>query len=138
LKKKKANSTYERFGIISIDEVIPFVQMFRKKGIPRKEKEFYGQMIYMDSLRYQTFKERGITCIECGLKGAYFAVERHINGDTNRCHLNLYAIDKNKKEVMMTIDHVIPRSKGGKNHIKNTVPMCSSCNHKKGNKYSFK
>jgi len=30
-----------------------------------------------------------------------------------------------------TIDHVIPRSKGGKNSWKNTVAACSPCNNKK-------
>lgn len=30
-----------------------------------------------------------------------------------------------------TIDHVIPRSKGGKNVWKNTVAACSPCNNKK-------
>lgn len=33
-----------------------------------------------------------------------------------------------------TIDHVIPRSKGGENTWENVVAACAPCNHRKGNK----
>ena len=34
----------------------------------------------------------------------------------------------------LTIDHIMPRSRGGKNTWANLVTCCSSCNHKKGNR----
>ena len=34
----------------------------------------------------------------------------------------------------LTIDHVIPRSRGGKNDWLNLVTACKKCNQKKGNK----
>ena len=34
----------------------------------------------------------------------------------------------------LTIDHILPRSKGGKNTWKNLVTACKKCNQKKGNK----
>ena len=34
----------------------------------------------------------------------------------------------------LTIDHVVPRSRGGKTTFENCVTACRSCNHKKGNK----
>lgn len=34
----------------------------------------------------------------------------------------------------MTIDHIHPQSKGGKNTYQNTVTSCISCNNKKGDK----
>ena len=36
------------------------------------------------------------------------------------------------KEADLTIDHVIPRSKGGKNQWDNVVAACKPCNQKKG------
>ena len=39
-----------------------------------------------------------------------------------------YCGDKNN----LTIDHVVPRSKGGPDFTKNVVCCCSSCNQKKG------
>ena len=35
----------------------------------------------------------------------------------------------------MTIDHCIPRSKGGSNDLFNLVPACKTCNREKGCKY---
>lgn len=34
----------------------------------------------------------------------------------------------------LTIDHIIPRSKGGKNDWRNVVAACGPCNHKKGDR----
>ena len=44
---------------------------------------------------------------------------------------NACAICKEKKEL--TLDHIIPTSKGGKNHISNYQPLCKSCNSSKKN-----
>ena len=37
-----------------------------------------------------------------------------------------------KKTAVLTIDHVIPRYRGGKHTWDNVVAACSSCNHRKG------
>jgi len=42
-------------------------------------------------------------------------------------------VDAQGREVLMTHDHIVPRSKGGKNHISNVQTMCAPCNSKKGN-----
>ena len=34
----------------------------------------------------------------------------------------------------LTLDHVMPRHRGGKNEWSNVVSACSNCNHRKGNK----
>lgn len=34
----------------------------------------------------------------------------------------------------LTIDHVIPASRGGKNSFENCVTACRTCNNKKGNR----
>jgi 5-methylcytosine-specific restriction endonuclease McrA len=33
-----------------------------------------------------------------------------------------------------TIDHVLPRSRGGRNTWLNTVAACGGCNHRKGDR----
>jgi CRISPR/Cas system Type II protein with McrA/HNH and RuvC-like nuclease domain len=62
-------------------------------------------------------------------RGSGIRVNRHrvFRRDNNEC---VYC--GSKKEL--TIDHVIPRSKGGKNTWDNLVTCCQNCNLKKGNK----
>lgn len=47
--------------------------------------------------------------------------------DNNSC---LYCGSREK----LTIDHVIPRSRGGDDSWENLVSACTSCNHRKGNR----
>ncbi len=41
------------------------------------------------------------------------------------------------KPVEMEIDHIIPKSKGGKNYRYNMIPACMSCNKQKGDRSVF-
>ena len=90
-----------------------------------------GDIIKGNSQRYQTFFTKGIKCGCCGIEGKYFAKEK-VTCDKSY-HLNLYAIDENGKEVLMTKDHILPKSKCGQDHVDNYQPMCVRCNKAKGN-----
>lgn len=90
-----------------------------------------GETIYALSERYKTFFTKGYTCSKCGITGQYFALEKPL--DSLRYHLNLYALDDNGNEILMTKDHIIPKSRGGKNNIENYQTLCQKCNSKKGN-----
>ena len=50
--------------------------------------------------------------------------------DTSTCQ---YCSVKVNKELL-TIDHVIPKSRGGKHEWNNIVTCCLNCNRKKGNR----
>ena len=45
----------------------------------------------------------------CGIEGKYFAKEKF--ADQSTYHLNLYAVDNNGDEILITKDHIMPHSK---------------------------
>jgi len=122
-----------RKGIVSIPEVLDHVIFEDIHHMdPAAWREYMGEQVKMTSHRYQCFKVKGLKCVTCGIEGKYFALERHTS--SQRFHFNLYAVDKDGNEILMTKDHVIPQSKGGKSELGNYRTMCHRCNEKKGNK----
>lgn len=145
MKKKKRryryiapSHKYERKGIYSIEEVLEKAvdPMKSLKGIQTRliEKEFDGDMIYMDSQNYELFKKKGVKCVCCGIEGRFFAKEK--NKGAKRYHFNLYAIDKKGREVLMTKDHITPKALGGLDILENYQTMCKICNEQKGSKFT--
>lgn len=115
----------------SIEEVLNKVDT--SKSLKYKAKEdFDGDMIKVTSLRLYTFKEKGIKCVTCGIEGQYFVKEKTINDKSY--HFNLYGINEDGEEVLITKDHIIPSSQGGKDRLENMQTMCKICNKAKGNK----
>lgn len=82
----------------------------------------------MTSLRMRVFRTHGAVCAHCGETGTYFAVERpEFSTDDRQWHLNLYS----DAGVMLTFDHVHPKSQGGANTLDNAQTLCYPCNQKK-------
>ena len=139
---------YIRIATFKPQEVLPFVvtddtvlklrqQHIKKSSEQWKkvvEKIYNGFSVKMNSQRYQLFATKGLTCVKCGITGSFFALERINSTRDNplRFHFNLYAIDDNGEEVLITKDHIIPKSKGGKNTLNNYQVMCYNCNQEKG------
>lgn len=108
------------------DEVLPFVC---HEEIHRPYK--VGDTTYevkMNSHRYFIFRD-SVTCAACGLTGTQMVLEIGM-GDKSP-HFNLYAEEKGQL-VLMTKDHVTPKSLGGANHHSNYQTMCAICNNLKG------
>lgn len=86
-----------------------------------------GVLLKLTSNRLKTYLN-GITCCHCGVIGEYFAAERQNKGDS--WHLNLYGI-KDGQEILMTSDHIQPKSKDGCDDLKNRQTLCYPCNQLK-------
>ncbi len=90
-------------------------------------------LIRIDSLRLQCFK-RSRRCTRCGLEGTIISADTFTSrSDRDSTHFNLYAIFEGKARLM-TKDHIMPKSKGGANHLDNLQTMCDQCNNRKGSK----
>lgn len=89
-----------------------------------------GDVVKAGSLRLVCFKLRGTACAKCGLVGEYFVKER--SSPNESFHVNLYGLDASGREVLLTQDHVFPKSKGGSDSIANSQTLCFPCNQAKG------
>lgn len=124
-----------RYGIFSLGEILELIpQDIINRG---NKKKFLKFKVRISSLRLYCFKRKGLKCTGCGIEGRFFALE-NFKKNENRCppHFNLYAIDQDGNEVLMTKDHIIPVSKGGKDNIDNVQTICVICNARKGNKWT--
>lgn len=69
-------------------------------------------------------------CACCGAIGHHFWLEKSGKFPP---HLNLYAINRYGHFTMLTMDHIVPRSKGGETVAENVQVLCTKCNAKKKN-----
>jgi 5-methylcytosine-specific restriction endonuclease McrA len=144
-------SRYNRLNCYSIPYIFEIYSIFENKKLIafersdhpiRKNTDEYNKLVYVDlcgkhvkmnSQRYKLFFEKGVICKYCGVIGTFFALESH-RGQENY-HLNLYGIDSDGRERMLTKDHIIPKSKGGGNTCDNYQVLCAKCNQRKADKY---
>lgn len=80
---------------------------------------------YKEHRRLRVFAEKGCTCVECGVEGTILALGKDRGGNL---HLDVYTDDF----YPLTVDHILPRSKGGSDDMDNLQPMCCLCNWSKG------
>ena len=102
-KLKMCLTCFEKIAYEILDEDI--LQFFvLKKLDERKNSEIknYKKELVSNKLRWEVFKEDNFTCLKC------------------------------KTRDNLTIDHIIPESKGGKTEKKNLQTLCKKCNSEKG------
>jgi 5-methylcytosine-specific restriction endonuclease McrA len=80
--------------------------------------------------RLRVFHTHGTACSApgCNKVGVHLIKAKNTDGGF---HVDIYTADFE----LMTIDHIIPKSKGGTNDLENLQPMCNSCNAKKADKF---
>jgi hypothetical protein len=120
---------------------------FELSLLPRNSRIVAGREVSTASglALYQSLRGSPIKCWCCGAEASLWIACRGEN-DMSRPVLNLFArftpkkTRKNKhpteRLVMMTRDHIIPKSKGGVDDIENLRPGCETCNVNRGNNMS--
>jgi hypothetical protein len=77
-----------------------------------------------------------LMCWCCGIEASCFVATKHKNDIQEKSPvLDLYAYSGTHL-VLMTRDHIIPRSLGGSNDIRNLRIGCVTCNRDRGNTMS--
>ena len=124
--KMKRRAEYVRVGTLSLEFV------FANMGKIVEINEL-GVFANCDSWRIKAYASKGVTCAHCGISGTFFAIEHYECQPKGSSHLNLYHVTDDGSETMITVDHVIPKSKGGTEEQGNLQPLCKPCNGRKGN-----
>lgn len=93
----------------------------------------------VSSYRLELFRQNP-QCVVCKRVGSLWILQAHRKNEPP--HLNLYYVGDGEVEghkklskdglVMMTKDHIIPKSAGGPTTLENLQTMCAICNGKKG------
>lgn len=123
-------------GTASLDKVLPYIlqpnEYFPITTIhkSRKNYHFEGKIYHVKmSGQRMSLLGRQQECACCGHTGVLFRLEEMGCRDA---HWNLYGAHKNGL-ILMTMDHIIPKSKGGQTNPKNLQLLCKHCNECKGN-----
>lgn len=87
--------------------------------------------VQMNSIRYHLFA-RSPVCACCGRVGTVMMLDVH-GCMYSRAHFNLYCREGDKL-ILMTRDHIVPRSCGGTDMLDNLQTLCTDCNNAKGDK----
>ena len=57
----------------------------------------------------------------------------HKKRQNGKCYFCGVPMDENGPWSQATLDHLVPLSRGGEDHLENTVAACMRCNKEKGN-----
>jgi hypothetical protein len=121
---------YKRIHKFDIDEVLKHV------GTGKPNHKFWiphlNRTVNVGHLGTQRMKLMKLTqyCEVCLYQGTHFWLE---HSGCFSPHFNLYATNSSGGEIMLTMDHILPKSKGGATCLENIQLLCRHCNHAKKN-----
>lgn len=119
-----------------IQQILPLLGQVGSRGfIEAKAKHLFhtehGSFeAKVNTTRLQCFSKNH-SCVTCGIKGEVFRLEKNEN-EAHSPHLNMYA-KEGEELILMTQDHILPKSRGGKDQMSNLQTMCFKCNEEKSN-----
>jgi hypothetical protein len=107
---------------------------FKFMDTAKREKAYmFGEAIDRDWKRWNVLRSCTLKCYRCGCRATHWQVEKHRNDYVRPFNLNLYA-----GKVMLTWDHIVPKSLGGSDAPVNGRVACEPCNGHRGNEMTLK
>lgn len=127
-------STMQRFALLHPDTVYEHSDRIKPEPKQLQTWNFFGIEVFVAHPRINGFRAN-MACVGCGCVGNAYLVERHVNDGPNQ-YLNLYCIERGSIKLM-TVDHILPDSLGGRYVTSNFQTMCRACNLAKRNMMSL-
>lgn len=132
IKKQAVNVPFtlsDRLGYFKPDELYDsLLKIGNKAQLIFKNKHIsFQNNLRMRVLKNEILSKKECSCNICGAKAEYGTIIKTLHG---RFVVHLFTI-KNGQEVFFNVDHIIPKSKNGKNTIDNLQITCSICNSEK-------
>ena len=129
------NATYEPLTILPVRRALSLLLRGRVDAVSDDYISLAGAA---DSLRIPTII-RLQRYVNVPRRGVAWSRRSVLRRDGYRCiYCGIRAGEMHKGQVLVrsdfTIDHIIPRSRDGKNTWGNTAAACHSCNQRKGNR----
>lgn len=126
------NNSKKQIAIFDRDEILP--KIIKHKVASRPYFHSVGNQTYEIPLknkkkRFRIFSKNPF-CVVCGLELTKIAIERHNN---SKCFFSFYGEGLDKRLILFTLDHIIPKSKAGSDGVRNLQTMCTICNSIKDN-----
>lgn len=146
----------QTYGRFSVEQILPIIGFGKPKTwLHTNIGSFY---IKVSSPRLECFRRNQI-CVGCNKVGNIFLLQSSVPGPPkvglncyiDHCpwcslhprpikvftkgdmpHLNMFHRDRSGGMILMTQDHIRPRSRGGSSKIENLQTMCRNCNQAKG------
>lgn len=128
-KKIQKENPKIQLKVFEVEEILHLIRA-NIQDLIFQDETGANHKIKIGKQRYKVFSNNHI-CVSCGLIGSKMIAEKQPSDHSP--HLNLYAIDSNDNLVLMTQDHIQPKSIGGKDDLENLQTLCTICNNLKAN-----
>lgn len=126
VKTLKLDISYRPIEIVDAIDALVLCLIGKAQAIENYKKEITSVS--------ESFKLPAVIVLKRFVKFHFKIVSAHrreiILRDNNQCQYCSIELPNEK----LTLDHIIPKSKGGKNTWDNLVAACKKCNQKKGNR----
>ncbi len=119
------NQSYEPISICSPKKAIILIYLMKAEMVAERKNKRIRSV--SNSYPFPSIIKL-LTYIKIPFKSVELSRKNIIKRDGNRCQ---YC---NKKSVEITIDHIIPKSRGGMDTWENLTAACVRCNNRKGNR----
>ena len=128
---------YIKLATFKPEEVIPYVRLatlvrgvektisplVKEKELPFAKREYAGYMVKLTSDRYRLFAEKGLKCVNCGVVGSVFVMERSVSQRIYKRWINMRSNGQEKEFFEWELKRAEERAKtNGK--LPNNNPDC--------------